>query len=118
MTNSIKNTTLPVKSVPPKAADALTCKLTSAAQRARKVTVLKRLRTQVFEKQELPHGYVFTFPGTDLMLSKLTDFIMTERACCDFFSFTLQVSGDKSQMRLTLTGPAVAKDFIASELGF
>ena len=59
----------------------------------------------------------FNFPGTDKVLDELTEFIKTERACCDFFTFALSVSGDQSEAWLKLTGAEGVKEFITSELG-
>jgi len=60
--------------------------------------------------------YAFKFPGTDAMLDELTEFIKTERECCDFFTFNISISGDKSEAWLELTGLEGAKDFIKTEL--
>jgi len=95
----------------------LACKLTTPELRQRKETVLASLQSQVVEKKELADGYAFKFPGTDKMLDELTEFIKTERECCDFFTFNLSVSGDKSDIWLELKGAKGAKEFISSELG-
>jgi len=42
--------------------------------------------------------------------------VKPERACCDFFRFTLSISGNKSETWLKITGPKGAKDFIKNEL--
>ena len=94
----------------------LACKLTTVKLQERKETVLKVLKTKVVEKIELENGYAFKFPGTDEMLDELTEFIKTERACCNFFVFGLSISGDKSEAWLELTGPNGVKDFIVTEL--
>jgi hypothetical protein len=96
----------------------LSCKLTTPELQKRKETILASLKTQMLEKRELKDGYAFKFPGTDKMLDELTEFIKTERECCDFFTFNLSISGDKSEAWLELTGVDGAKDFISSELGF
>jgi hypothetical protein len=95
----------------------LACKLTSAELQERKATVLASLREKVIEKRELRDGYAFKFPGSDEVLDELTEFIKTERECCDFFTFNLSISGDKGEAWLELTGAKGAKDFIATELG-
>ena len=94
----------------------LPCKLTTAELRERKETVLKSLKNKVIQKKELENGYAFEFPGTDEILDELTEFIKTERACCDFFVFGLSIRGDKNEAWLELTGPEGAKDFISTEL--
>jgi hypothetical protein len=95
----------------------LSCKLTTPELQKRKETVLASLKSQITDKKELKDGYAFKFPGTDKVLDELTEFIKTERACCDFFTFNLSVSGDKSEAWLELTGVDGAKDFITTELG-
>jgi hypothetical protein len=74
--------------------------------------------SKMTEKKELKDGFTFKFPGSDEVLDKLTEFIKTERACCDFLTFGLSVSGDKSETWLHLTGEKGAKEFISAELGF
>lgn len=97
-------------------ATTLSCKLTTPELQQRKTTVLASLRKQLIEKKELSNGYAFKFPGTDSMLNELTEFIKTERACCDFFTFNLSISGDESEAWLELTGVGGVKDFIKTEL--
>lgn len=95
----------------------LSCKLTTPELRKRKETVLASLKKQVIEKKELPTGFAFKFNGTDKMVDELTEFIKTERACCDFFTFNLSISGDQTEAWLEIIGKDGAKDFIESELG-
>jgi len=94
----------------------LSCKLTTPELQKRKETVLKSLREQVVAKKELENGYAFKFPGTDKILDQLSEFIKTERACCDFFVFGLSISGEQNEIWLELTGPEGSKDFISTEL--
>ena len=96
----------------------LSCKLTTPELQKRKATVLESLRKQVIETKELSNGFAFKFTGTDKMVDELTEFIKTERVCCDFFTFNLSISGDKSEAWLELTGVDGAKDFIKAELEF
>jgi hypothetical protein len=96
----------------------LSCKLATPELQKRKQTVIASLRRQIIERKELPDGFAFKFRGTDQMLDELVGFIKTERECCDFFTFQLNVSGNKSDAWLELKGPAGAKDFVVSELGF
>jgi len=99
-------------------AGGLSCKLTTTELKNRKATIIAGLKARVTGRKELANGYAFRFAGSDELLDNLVGFIKTERACCDFFSFGLSVSGDKSEAWLTLTGPAGAKDFILTELEF
>lgn len=95
----------------------LSCRLTTPELQKRKVTVIEGLKQQITDRKELKNGFAFKFPGTDKVLDELTEFIKTERECCDFFTFGLSVSGDKSEAWLELTGAEGAKDFITAELG-
>ena len=95
----------------------LTCKLMPEELRQRKETVLQSLKSKLLDRRELPNGYAFKFPGNDEVVDELIEFIKTERECCDFFVFTLSVSGDKSESWLHMTGVEGAKDFITEELG-
>lgn len=96
---------------------SLSCNLTSPELRERKQTVLESLKRQILEKKEMPNGFSFRFPGNEVVLDELTEFVKTERECCPFFTFELSVSGNKSKIWLSLTGPDGVKDFITGELG-
>ena len=95
----------------------LTCKMLPDELRIRKETVLASLKEKIIDRKELKNGYAFKFPGNDLVVDELVEFIKTERECCDFFIFNLSVSGDKTEAWLEMTGVEGAKDFITEELG-
>lgn len=97
---------------------SLSCKLTSSELRERKETVIASLKKQITEKKELKDGYAFKFAGTDKVIDELSEFVKTERECCDFFNFNIKINGDKSEAWLELTGEEGAKEFIESELEF
>lgn len=78
--------------------------------------IVTSLKKQILERKELSNGYAFKFGGSDNVLNELTDFIKSERECCDFFIFNLSISGDKSEIWLEMTGVEGAKDFITKEL--
>jgi hypothetical protein len=100
------------KSTPKK----LTCKLTAPELRERKGTIIANLKKQILLVRELKNGFAYSFPGSDPIVDELATFVKTERACCDFFRFTLSISGNKSEAWLKITGPKGAKDFIKTEL--
>jgi hypothetical protein len=95
----------------------MACKMTTEALRKRKETVLLSLKNKITGKKELENGYAFKFSGSDATIDELIEFIKTERECCDFFTFNLSISGNKSEAWLELTGAKGAKGFICSELG-
>lgn len=93
----------------------MTCKLTSPELQKRKVTVIAEIKKLIKEKQGLPNGYAYRFDGTDKNIDLLTDFIKTERQCCDFFNFTIDINNNKTTW-LKITGAKGVKGFITSEL--
>lgn len=95
----------------------LTCKLTSKELRDRKETVLAELRKKILVKVELENGFQYSFEGTDEMVDQLTLFVKTERQCCDFFDYQIQVKGSADKTDLKITGPQGVKGFIRDELG-
>jgi hypothetical protein len=95
----------------------ISCKLTSPELQKRRETVLESLKKQIIDKKELPDGYAFKFPGNDKMINELTEFIKTERVCCNFFTFNLSMSGDTTEVWMELKGPKGTKEMIGAELG-
>lgn len=93
----------------------MTCKLTSPELQKRKATVIAAIRKLIKEKKELTNGYAYRFVGTDHNVDLLTDFIKTERQCCDFFNFSIDVNNDETTW-LKITGTKGVKGFITSEL--
>lgn len=92
------------------------CKLTSAELAQRKAIVIASLKQQMTGKKELADGFAYSFPATDSLLDEISEFIKTERVCCDFFTFQLIVGGNEADIWLEIKGPQGAKDFIATEL--
>ncbi len=66
----------------------------------------------------MPNGFSYQFNGTDEMLDLLSSFIKTERQCCDFFDFNMNVIGGGTEsVWLHISWPEGAKEFIVEELG-
>jgi hypothetical protein len=97
-----------------KASKQITCKLTTPELQKRKATVVAELKALVLERNELENGYSFKFEGTDQNLDQLTEFIKTEKMCCDFFTFQLTV--EEGTAILHITGPTGAKEFLKEEI--
>jgi len=93
----------------------LSCKLTTPELRKRKEEVIDKLKKLVLERKELANGYSYKFTGTDQALDMLAEFIKSERQCCDFFNFKLNVTND-SFIWLEISGDEAAKEFIVTEL--
>ena len=92
------------------------CKLTTPELQKRKATVIADLKSQVLGKRELPNGYSYQFDGSDVNLDKLNEFIKTERLCCDFFTFQLNI--EEESAILSITGPDGVKQFLQEEINF
>ena len=68
------------------------------------------------KKKELKDGYAYKFAGSDDIVTKLNEFIKTEKKCCDFFAFSLRVSSDKSTAWLEIADEKGVKDSIKTEI--
>ncbi|HKD77161.1 MAG TPA: hypothetical protein VKB76_16765, partial [Ktedonobacterales bacterium] len=66
----------------------LACSLDAGQLEERGREVINPLFQQVKEVVELPDGYRFAFPANEEIVHALMDFIISERACCPFFTFT------------------------------
>lgn len=96
----------------------MTCKLTTPELQERKRTVIAELKTLVKERKEETNAVLYKFESTDKIIDLVSSFIKTERLCCDFFEFGLNVESGSEFMWLRLTGPDGVKDFIREEIGF
>jgi hypothetical protein len=97
---------------------ALTCKLTCKELQERKNTVIAALKELVIVRKEIADGYDYELPGTDSVIDLVTQFIKTERLCCEFFKFQFSVGDERQPMSLKITGPEGVKDFIRNEIDF
>jgi hypothetical protein len=93
----------------------LTCKLTSKELQNRKATVIAEIKQLVLEKKEFPDGFTFKFESSDASLDKLIEFTKTERICCDFFNFQVNIEGSSAWLKIY--GNEGVKDFIQNEIG-
>lgn len=97
--------------------ETFACRLSTDKLRERKATIISSLQKKLLDKKELEHGFGYKFDGSDEMLDQLIAFIKTERMCCGFFAFTLQISGNTNETWLEITGPEGVKEFLNTELG-
>ncbi len=85
-----------------------------AGQRAAHEALARRLLTEaVQETRELPDGYALRFAPAEF--ASLAEFIASERLCCPFFTFAVELSPGQGPLWLRLTGPEGVKDFIQAE---
>jgi hypothetical protein len=96
----------------------LSCKLTTPELQERKRTVIAELKSLVLERKEVENGIQYKFESSDRLIDLVSNFIKTERLCCDFFDFSLDVAADTAFMWLKLSGPDGTQEFIKEEIGF
>jgi hypothetical protein len=90
----------------------IACSLSRDEQAARHEELTNGIFKAVEQVQELADGYAFRFPGEVSRVSQLTEFIVTERACCPFFTFELAFEPNSGPIWLRLRGGAGVKEFI------
>ena len=97
----------------------LVCKLTTPELQKRRLTVIEDLKKVLLKKDVLADGLAFTFPSNDAILVQLIEFIKSERLCCDFLSFKLNIAANTPEVvTLEITGPAGTQEFLEHEVGF
>jgi hypothetical protein len=76
----------------------------------------RRLLSLALERRELTDGWALRLPGDDDTLLSCARWILGERRCCPFFTFSLesQAAGD---LWMRITGPDGAKEVLRAELG-
>lgn len=96
----------------------LTCKLSSPELQQRKKTVISQLKSRVRERKEGNNEVLYKFESTEADIQLVINFIQTERLCCDFFGFKMEIEPHSDFLWLTLSGPEGVKEFIKEEIGF
>ena len=69
----------------------------------------------VQETREQPDGFAYRFNGEDYGL--VATFITTERRCCPFLCFKLEVAPHHGPIWLQLTAEGEVKPFLREEIG-
>jgi hypothetical protein len=89
----------------------IACKLdpTGLAERRQ---LLERLVSRAVERRELDEGYAFVFPPGVVTLAELAQVIDSERCCCPFLRFVIDVQPAGGPVSLSLTGPDGTKAFL------
>ena len=73
------------------------------------------LRGDAAEVTELADGYAFRYRADQY--ERVVQFIASERRCCPFFTFNLEVTPGQGPLWLRITGGEGVKEFIQCELG-
>jgi hypothetical protein len=87
-------------------------------QRARHMQIAHELMAEDRQEiVELDNGFAFRFAADSTTCVKIAQFISSERLCCPFFNFALEVPENSGAMWLRITGREGVNQFIQSELG-
>jgi hypothetical protein len=87
----------------------------TAAERSEHAKVMKRVFGSVRAVQDLPEGYAFSVPVSELVAG--AEFVLLERRCCPFFGFSLELAPEGEVFELRVTGAEGVKPFIQAEFG-
>ncbi len=88
------------------------CCLTDAEFREREAVLLARFRALVREVDGLEDGYAVRVPGDSDSLRVAMELMIAERQCCPFLEFTLTAAHGMGPLKISVTGPAGAKEFL------
>jgi hypothetical protein len=102
---TVKNRKLPIA-----------CLLPNEEQAKRREEIGNDIFKRAEEIRELREGFSFTYPGTDEWISKISEFIMSERKCCPFFTFELLFASNTGPVYLHIRGSKDVKEFIKKGL--
>lgn len=61
---------------------------------------------------ERPDGYALRYAGDDAWAQTLVEFIVHERACCPFFTFSMDFEPNQGAIWLSIGGSADIKAFV------
>lgn len=96
----------------------IVCDLTaiSSEKRDEHIETAKKLFASFKEVRELPDGFTFRVPPDSDSIIQAVTFILTERVCCPFFTFTLQMTDKGESVWLSLTGGEAVKQYLHETL--
>lgn len=78
--------------------------------------MLEKFRGAVVEVKEMPEGYAFSLPSDGGWLLEVANLVDVERQCCPFLRFRITVEAGGGPIRLELSGPEGAKEFLRAML--
>ncbi len=97
---------------PTRGVSTVDCALSDRDRSERGATLRRELFGAADQRDELSDGYAWRFPGDAAWLPRLVDFITSERTCCTFFRFEIEVEPGLGPIWLRLRGPAGTKAFL------
>ncbi len=83
-----------------------------AEQRERALTVAQQMYSAIEEVRGLPNGLAFRLPASSAMLMLIAEDIGSERLCCPFLLFTLEIPPAGGDFWLSFTGGEGVKEFL------
>ncbi len=99
--------------------EPLSCDLSalSPAQRKRHSELIRYVLSEPLSLKELAEGYEFSFKKEAEVFLKIAEWVVLERVCCPFLSFSLAIDRGNGPIRLGITGPAGTKDVLKAAYG-
>jgi hypothetical protein len=94
----------------------IACRLSDTELREREAMLLAKFRAGVVATEELDAGYGFRIRAEKESFEIAAALIAAERECCPFLTFTLMAWPDLGPVELHVSGPAGAKELLATLL--
>jgi hypothetical protein len=90
-------------------------KALSPTERARLHELVQKLKNARIETEELPDGYAFRLQAEQVSLGELAEYVTSERKCCPFFDFEIELQREGGPLWLRLRGKQGVKAFMRLE---
>ncbi len=75
---------------------ACNLKAISAAERPRYNELVKRIRSAIWDRNEISEGYAFKLDSKIVTLPEAAEWIVMERLCCPFLMLQLAAAGNQA----------------------
>jgi len=90
-------------------------KALSPPERERLHQLVEKLKAARMATRELTDGYAFRLQTEQISISELAEYVSSERKCCPFFDFEIEVQRDGGPLWLRLKGKEGVKEFMRHE---
>jgi hypothetical protein len=67
--------------------------------------------------EQIHGGYAIRLPGGDETLRGVAEWVLLERRCCPFISFSISFGDAGQPLRVALTGDAAVEEVLRAEFG-
>ena len=92
-------------------------KALNPAERERLHQLTEKIKTARTGTNELPDGYAFRLQTGQVSIGELAEYVSSERKCCPFFDFEIELQRDGGPLWLKLRGKEGVKEFMRHEFG-